>query len=315
MVLILGIGLLLWVAWFKLFTVGYGTYYGHNLARLNEIFLGRTNYDVLFVGSSRTHTSIDPRIVDSITNKRSFNAGVEGGNILEFLMTFKGYLVHHPAPKLLVLTIDVTSFNLKRKFFNYSEYYNVLQNSVVDSILSANGVPTFVAKYFPPYRLIQLDDITKRNAFRGFRGQQELEKDQITYKGFLSNHYNCVDSAVKYPIEKVEINNKAVAYFAEIMGECRKRHINVMLTYAPEYRFRLQRSFSNPSLTFILIDSLSKKYSVPFYRDDRLSLCDVGCFFANYGHLNTSGALEYSAILGARIRDMNIFRDFSSATN
>jgi hypothetical protein len=301
----------LWVAWFTLFTVGYKKYYGTQLSRLNEIFMGTTHYDVLFVGSSRTHTSIHPAIVDSITNRSSFNAGVEGGNLLEFLLTFKGYLVHHPPPRLLVLTIDVNSFNLDRKFFNYSEYYNVLENSIVDSFLSANGYSTFVPKHFPPYRLINFDEITKRNVFRGFRGAQELEKDQVSYKGFLSNHYGCVDSAATYPVQTVKINDDAVKYFTEIIDECRTRNIEVMLTYAPEYRFKLQRSFSNPNLTFILIDSLSKKYSVPFYRDDSLPLCNIECFFSNYGHLNRPGAIAYSAILGKRIRDMNVLKELT----
>jgi len=305
--LIAGSGLLLWVGWYVVFSEGYEKYYGNKLSRLREIFMGSARYDVLFLGSSRTHRSIHPAIIDSITGRSSFNAGVEGGNLLEFLLTFQGYLIHHPPPNLLVLTIDVSSFNLDKKFVDYSEYYNVLDNRVVDSTLRANGLFTFIPKHFPPYRLINFDEITKRNAFRGLRGVQELEKDQVAYKGFLSNRYRCVDSTEAFPIQTVKIAKDALSYFTEIINECRARNIKVMLTYAPEYKFKLQSSFQNPHLAFSLLDSLCRKYSLLLYRDDSLPLCNVECLFFNYGHLNKQGAIVYSAIVAKRIRDMNIF--------
>jgi hypothetical protein len=176
--------------------IGYQNYYVHRESRLKEIFVSDTRYDIVFIGSSRTHTSINPEIVDSITGCSSYNAGVEGGNLLEFLMTFKGYLVHHPSPKLLVLTIDANSFSLQRKFFNYLQYFTVLENRVVDSTLSSNGVNTFIPKYLPVMRLVKYDEMTRSQVINGLRGAKELQKNQFDYKGYLSNTDNCTDHKI-----------------------------------------------------------------------------------------------------------------------
>ena len=110
---------------------GLNKFYIHKEERLNEIFKNDTNHDILFIGSSRTHTTINPKIVDSICNSNSYNAGVEGGNLLEFKMTWDAYLENHPAPRVLVLTLDINSFDLSRKFFNYTQYFSYLNNTQI----------------------------------------------------------------------------------------------------------------------------------------------------------------------------------------
>src|SRR5437868_1512175 len=85
---------------------GQKKYHVHKYKRVHEIFQGTENYEVLFIGSSRTHTTIYPKIVDSITEARSYNAGVEGGNLYEFELSLKGFLYGHQSPKLVVLTLD-----------------------------------------------------------------------------------------------------------------------------------------------------------------------------------------------------------------
>jgi hypothetical protein len=288
--------------------IGYNKYYIHRQTRLNEIFESNTYYDILFIGSSRTHTSINPKIIDSITGHTSYNAGIEGGNLLEFLMTFKGYLQNHQPPKILVLTLDVNSLSLDRKFFNYLQYFTVLNNRIVDSTLSSNGINTFVPKYLPVVRLLKYDEMTRSQVINGLRGRNEIREGEFDYKGYLSNTNLCTDTTKEYPLEVINISGKALNDLMEFTKVCEATNTRLVMTYAPEYKFRLQKSFTNFSQAISLIDAVSKKKSIPFYRDDYLNICNNPCFFANYGHLNTIGAMEYSKIIGARILTLNIFK-------
>ena len=98
-------------------------YKKHTTSRLTEIFCNKTNYDVLFLGSSRTHLIINPAIIDSICKVNSYNAGMEGANLYEFDMVLKAYLENHPSPQWLVLTIDLHSFTTLRKRFISSDLF------------------------------------------------------------------------------------------------------------------------------------------------------------------------------------------------
>ena len=71
---------------------GLRIYSNHSTERLTEILADTTNFQMIFIGSSRTHTSINPRIIDSILDINSYNAGVEGGNLFEFNMIFNAYV-------------------------------------------------------------------------------------------------------------------------------------------------------------------------------------------------------------------------------
>jgi hypothetical protein len=72
-------GLVCWLVYIPL-SKGMDRYYWHVQEHCAEVFESKAPHDILFIGSSRTHRSIDPRIIDSICGTNSFNAGVEGGH-------------------------------------------------------------------------------------------------------------------------------------------------------------------------------------------------------------------------------------------
>ena len=148
----------------KIVSEGNKRYSIHNHQKLEFIINDTTYCDILFIGSSRVHTSINPKVIDSITGLRSFNAGIEGAGFTEFKMIFETYLLSHPAPKKIILGLDDDSFDTSFKFLNYTSYLDFLHNPVVDTTLSNNGFLIFPYKLFPPLKIIELDDVSKRNA-------------------------------------------------------------------------------------------------------------------------------------------------------
>ena len=86
---------------------GLTKYYANNFGHLTEILESKTAYDMIFIGSSRTIYQIYPKIIDSICSMNTFNAAITGARISDFDMILRGYLVNHPAPKVLVLNIDL----------------------------------------------------------------------------------------------------------------------------------------------------------------------------------------------------------------
>src|SRR5215204_4792803 len=93
-----------------LYIIGYNRYYSYDYKHINEIVNGRTANDILFIGSSRTVHHINPKLIDSITGMRSYNAGVDGANLVEMSLIFKSYLNSHPPPKILFIDLSISSF-------------------------------------------------------------------------------------------------------------------------------------------------------------------------------------------------------------
>lgn len=276
----------------------------HKTDRLNELLLGQTKHDILFIGSSRVHTGINPRIVDSITGMESYNAGVEGGRINEFKMTLDAYLETHEPPKVLVLSADLFGFDLRRPFFNHTQYFSYLSNPVVRDNLDKFGHNTFLIRYIPFIRLTDYDDYTRSNALKGLAGKTEIADGEFQYKGYMSNTMNVIDTGSLRLPDKINaiISEGSLDYLKAIVDTCSKRSIKLVWIYTPEYKHLIQQQTPNAGKVLSLIEGKSKEYGIPFLRHDYLALCNNSNLFANPGHLNTLGATLYSSILAQELK-------------
>lgn len=276
----------------------------HRYPRLQEIFVNNAPYDVVFLGSSRTHTTIYPAIVDSVTGLSTYNAGTEGGVLPEFKMTLDGYLLHHPAPAMVVLTIDPGSFDISSQMFDPTQYLPFIRkNKYIEKSLANTDKKYTLVKYIPFIEFIYMDDYIKNNALRGFMGQTEILPGEFDNKGFLSNGTSCVSINNALP-KTSNVNEEAIHVFKTMVDTCKKRNIKLVITYAPEYQYKYQEKFSNFKEVISIIENLTKTNNLPFYRDDSLDMAKNPCYFANYGHTNTRGAIVYSGILGQRIKGL-----------
>ena len=283
--------------------------YRHSDQRhLTELYENNTPYDMLFIGSSRTHRSINPQIIDSICGVNSYNAGVESGSIADFEITLKGYLTHHPAPKSIVLTLDLHSLSKPCQIFYYPQYYPYLDNAAIDQTLIKYGCHTNIIKLFPFLMITDLDDFTKENAIQLLRGRDTLDipEGDFDYKGYISNGDKYIEKEkLEQVIKVMSICDEAIASLEEILDICKEKNIDIIFTYAPEYNFNLQKRRTNVNEIFNYITLKACKNHIPYLRNDSLELCKNPRFFANNGHLNKSGAIVYSAILAKQLNALS----------
>jgi len=292
---------------YRLYIAGIEQFEIHKRERLSEIFENSTNYSVLFLGSSRTHTTINPAITDSILRVPCYNAGVEGGFIKDFLMTYKGYLIHHPPPKILLLSLDLWSFESHSGIFDYIQYFPLINNPEVDSYRQSHGYHTSIYSAFPMFTLIHLDDYTRTNAIKGYMGKTEIPLGEFQFAGYMSNtnktisdndNQNHLDS-----LQSLALTNRSS--LSEFINLCKESGTRLVISYAPEYQQKLQLKYSNSDVFFKLVSSDCINNNIPFYRDDKLELSSNPTFFANPGHVNTKGAQVYSVVLSHQL--MNTF--------
>ncbi|GAA4321302.1 hypothetical protein [Flaviaesturariibacter amylovorans] len=286
---------------------GSARYHVHKKERMNEILRGTTRHDILFLGSSRMHNTVNPRVVDSVTGLNTYNAGAEGGRFVEFRTVLEGYLAKHPAPRLVVLSVDGHSFYTKTRMFFPIQYFDHLDNPVVATAFreQKEDFNWMYLKYLTPLRIIYYDDYAKSLAFRGLRGSNELKMAKTyNYKGYLSNGTACIDTLHAKPYKKVTLifDEEGRKAFQDIQRICAGRNIPLRLVYVPEWRGMMQQSFNNFPQWRTVLDSL--RGNTPLDMDDNLPLSQDPCNFANFGHVNDRGAALYSALLGQRLKPL-----------
>ena len=140
-------------------------------------------------------------------------------------------------------------------------------------------------------------------------GHNELsDAGSFENKGFLSNGTKCLSIGTDslYTYQPAVISKEGEDCLDSIISTCRKKNIKLMFTYAPEYKYNLQKYCTNFPVFISFISTVSKKYTIPFYREDSLAMCQEPCYFANYGHVNLPGAVAYSKILGQRLKNLPI---------
>jgi hypothetical protein len=267
-----------------------------NCTQLDEVINGNKQFDILFVGSSRTQTQINPCIIDSITGLTSFNAGRAGANSLEVKMLLEAFLTKHKKPSFVVYNIDhrVTS-NIK-KIPNPSLYLLYLNNQKVIEGLSTTYPKILILKYIPFTRMFFVDDYFRHTALQGYFSKTEIVKGVNYCRGHESNTNDSIKS-IDLSDESL-ITNPDISQVESIMKICKKNNIQLIFHYAPILFYKNKPS-SNQKIP--KIEDLAINEEIPFFKLDTLQSFSQKDFF-DIAHLNKSGSEKYSRLFGAEIK-------------
>lgn len=272
----------------------------YSYPRLIEIVEGKTNYDVLFLGTSRTQVHINPRITDSILQLNTYNAGKAGASSLEVRMLIEAYLTNHKAPKYLVYNIDHLSILNADKVPNSALYLFFLDNEAISHGLESTYERVYLMKYIPFTRIMNLDDYYRNLGIQGNIGQREIQKGPIYYKGFASNDNSKLK---KIKITKpVEIKVPSLEEMNRIISICEQNKIKLIFHYGPIlFKNNEPTSFQRVKE----IESLAEQKGINFLKLDTLKTFEQNDFF-DMVHLNRDGTEKYSVIFANALKPLLI---------
>jgi len=276
----------------------------HTTEKLTELFEKDTDFDVLFLGSSKTHANIHPGVIDSLCGTNSYNAGIDGISLFEYKIILEAYLVNHPPPDFLCISLDLHSFHGGRNLFNPTLYLPYTSNKIIDTTLTGAGFPILLSRFFPFLNLpFYTDDDKVVSVIKSFRGKNEVPAGEFQYKGYLSNSDIVMDERTTIE-ESQEFTPQGRVLFDEILNICRKHSVRPVLIYSPEYQQGIIKHTRNAGRILDSIYHIASARKIPFFRNDTLSFCNETRYFRNTGHLNKKGALVYSVILAGQLQQL-----------
>lgn len=277
----------------KAYQYGNSKYYRHEMSRLDVLVNPDFYADILFIGSSRTHVHNNPKIIDSITHLSSYNFGVEGGNLIEMNLWLQVYLQKHRKPKMVVLDLPAFAFDTDlRKIFKYPIYFPYMSNDIIYSTLQ-KYYQVHLYKYLPFLELMEVDDYNKFNAVKGLMGNEDPSTNVYNYKGYIENGTDSIRFGIpaKHGTNAFEMNSLGKELLNTIIDTCRNQHIQLVITYAPEY---YDTNYTNMVSFFDYINKVTKMNQLPFWDYRNSPISKNSTFFLNPGHLNKFGAAAFS---------------------
>ena len=163
---------------------------------------------------------------------------------------------------------------------------------------------------FPFLKTIEMDDYYRGGIIKKVIGSSDVPKDDIYAQGYLSNGIaTIIPSNIKHNAKTITVNKEAAALLSTLPQLCKKNGIKLILTYAPEYDFQLQKDCKNAEEILSIYKNLALKNSIPFFRNDSLTMCKNASLFANAGHVNKQGSAVYSRILCSQISNTIVLKN------
>lgn len=145
-----------------------------------------TFYDIIYLGNSRVHFGINPYYVDSVTGLSSYNFGVGGSDAQELMMIGNLYLQNHRPPKVVVMSVELSTFAPFHSLKTRYPYLYYLNNDTVYKYMRQAYPSVVAARLLPFFKYSFFDEYNRTSLFNS--GKPYPISDHNIYRGFINIH-------------------------------------------------------------------------------------------------------------------------------
>jgi hypothetical protein len=262
----------------------------------NAINKGKINCDILIYGSSRAWTHFDTKIIQEGLNQKTYNLGIDGHNFRLQYLRHKELIKHNKKPKKIILSIDIFSLQRRETLYNKSQFLPfLLWNKTIYNFTSIYDGFEVYDYCFPLLRYcgqkeslkaalhnLILGSDTQPSRIKGYMGQD--------YKWEYTNSYQLkavLDSC------KINLDANSIYLFYQFIKECKKKNIELILVYSPEY-IAAQKFIKNRNKLINYYKFTAKRFNIKFLDYSSNAICLDTKYFLNAEHLNKKGSELFS---------------------
>jgi len=266
--------------------------------KYNTMFLKQNNFDVLFLGSSRTETHFNPLLFDSLTGCNSYNLGVTGATPRIAFGVLKAYCSKSELPRDLIFDVDFHFLKYGVDTIrHFPRYFPYLNNT--ELLKQFNQIDDrFTSFYYDPFHALPYSNFRMLSAslhgWLGIKGKY----DSCYYKGFVKTGFG--KELEIFPQKKfyAYINPIERRYLDSIILFSRRNKIRLTLVTSPMFAGG-KVDLLNKNDIITQINNIAKINKV-IYKDLSQTKFsnDRKCFIDLY-HMTTKGADLFTRDFGA----------------
>ncbi|GAA4462586.1 hypothetical protein GCM10023093_09470 [Nemorincola caseinilytica] len=272
-------------------------------AEWNDLFAGRIQADMLFMGSSRSWVHFSPQIMDSALGVNTYNLGLDGTPLDLQFERLKIYLRYNKMPKYIVQEVGLnTAMSRSKELPHYEQFLPYLADTAMWRIYSSMYPGVSVAdRFFPLYKYNNQLPLIKEGIM-SYLGRGVKAVKYKGYEGRLLTWDNAFDEMVRQNPNgmSLAIEPEAIALLNEYVQFCKDNGVRLILVYSPCY-YEATAFIKNMDQVMGVLRDMSVKYEVPLLDHTHTYIDSNKAYFYNSQHLNKQGSELFSRMLAQQI--------------
>ena len=294
--LFLGLFALLAILLHRRLTAGYVAYTHGDHALWTRIVRGGADAEVLIVGSSRAQHGFDCAPIGAATGLSCLNMGLNSTNPNLQRTPLHLYLAHNAPPRAIVISVDVTSFTLRREIPDPMQYFPFLDDRELHDSLTPIDPDITLYRWIPLYAFAKTGYSATNQAARGLLGQRRpnmrradgFEPNDLAWDGLFDVFVQKNPGGTTAAIEP-----EAVQAFEDLVSIAARGTARLVIVYPPELA-EAHALFLNRGELFQRFRDTARAHGAEFldYSDHPLTRSRE--YFYNSAHVNARGADLFS---------------------
>ena len=246
--------------------------------------------ELMILGSSRAAHHYVPQVFEDFLGTSCYNAGSDGMCIYYHYGILASRIQRGCPPKMVILEVISTdaevsqgaTFSLDAALDRYAPHYG--EFAEIDSLFAFNGWKERVKLMSKTYRYnSKLVQTIKCNyiPWPEDRGYEALTGVMQVAEG------DKVIDVLTPSTEEPVIEERKLVYLQKFIDDCKANNIQLIMCYSPYYGQEVPKSIR-------MIEVIATKNDVPFLNYGEDEFFQKPMYFQDAGHLNDTGAFEYS---------------------
>ncbi|MFH6994844.1 hypothetical protein [Flavobacterium sp. FlaQc-48] len=273
-----------------------------------NIVEGKINSDIIINGSSRGFVGYNPVIIGNKLHLTCFNLSFNAGGYNLQQAKFDIYLKSNKPPKLIIQNIDLAHFQKNTELPDEWQFYPIIYNKSIDSLLMKFDENITYLKVFPLLKYNQNFKLLEEGIVANF--SNSVKKNSKTILGycpqdrlFKVDYHNLkkfsnIDVKAKNELEIERLHEMFNFYNSRL-----DKNAKMVFIWMPEYKLRLTKSFDLKRASIVEeLNLIQKKYKNFIFIDmayDEMS--NHSEYYYDTFHLNEVGSTIFSKKISIKI--------------
>ncbi len=256
-----------------------------------DIFDGRIDADMIFLGSSRTSDAYNPAVFDSILGVNSYNLGMHGNLIDKDILRYTLFAKYsNNTPKYIIWDLCNGAFGYSQRVFDYQFAPYLFDNDIFRFLHSSRHKFTIFDRIIPLLRYYREKNILgyaiknehyNIGAYKGFKGKEQ--------KWNPENLNKLEDKSIP-----MGYNPELLPSFLETVNKMKDSGSEIIFIYSP-FHINGQTKQTGLDSLFNIYQQIAEQTGCIFLNYNYDSICYDTSFFTDATHLNLNGANVFSA--------------------
>ncbi|WCT13525.1 hypothetical protein [Mucilaginibacter jinjuensis] len=242
--------------------------------------------DIVIFGNSHAAQHFNAPLMQAKSGKTVFNFGNQGQGLFYIYPTLKSMLAYH-TPKLIIINLDYEELRYDeaeyQRLFVFLPYYHL--NPIIDSAIAMSGKYEQVKACSAMYRYNSLLGYMLLNIYKPTFNKSMASLGYDPNEGVISPSAINESEKKSLPEQYVFDKNK-IKYLINLINYIQAKHVQLMVTTAPLYRYNDSKNLYKDKLTALL-----NQMQVAYFNDgDDAAFRNRNDLFHDDSHLNPKGA-------------------------